>query len=225
MVILLFGPPGCGKGTQSPLITNLLGIPSISTGEMLRAEVNAGTALGKIASGLLAEGKLVSDDMVNQMLVNRIDQEDCKDGFQLDGYPRTVTQAKYLDERLDERGLDAPFVFYFTAKDSVLIERITSRRQCPTCGRIYNILFKPPVKRGICDFDGTPLERRKDDKAEVVKERLLAYKQLTAPVVDHYKSGRLYHLNADRPPAEIFRDIENVLRPTVKVLTRVPVKA
>ena len=211
MVILLFGPPGCGKGTQSPLISNLLNIPSISTGEMLRAEVNAGTALGKTVADILAAGQLVSDELVNEILVSRISRPDCQNGFQLDGYPRTVAQARFLEDLLERRGFPPPVVFYFTAKDSVLIERITSRRQCPACGRIYNILFKPPIRPGLCDVDGTPLIRRKDDTAEVVKQRLIAYNQQTRPVIDHYKSGDFHTLNADRPPAEIFREIEVIL--------------
>jgi adenylate kinase len=215
LVILLFGPPGCGKGTQSPLITELTGIPSISTGEMLRAEVSGGTALGKIAADILASGGLVGDELVNQMLVNRISQPDCKNGFQLDGYPRTVAQAEFLDQVLADAELDGPTVLYFSARDSVLIERITSRRQCPKCGRIYNLLFKPPKQENTCDVDGTALIRRKDDTAEVVKQRLEAYNEMTKPVIEHYKaSGAAFHtINAERPPAEVFRDVEAILRP------------
>jgi adenylate kinase len=224
LVILLFGPPGCGKGTQSPLITDLLKIPAISTGEMLRGEVNAASPLGKIVADILAQGGLVSDELVNQMLVNRVAKPDTKSGFQLDGYPRTVAQAQFLDEVLQDSGIARPVVLYFTAKDSVLIERITSRRQCPTCGKIYNLLFKPPKKANSCDADGTQLIRRKDDTVEVVTQRLEEYNKNTKPVIDYYKnSGVEFHsINADRPPAEIFREVESILRPYVRVQSPEP---
>jgi adenylate kinase len=211
LVIILFGPPGCGKGTQSPLISKLLGIPSISTGDMLRAEVNAGTALGRMVADIMASGSLVHDDLVSQVLVSRVEQPDCRHGFLLDGYPRTLHQAEFLDQLLERKGLGSPTVLYFNAKHSVLVERLTARRQCPTCGRIYNILFKPPLKPGICDVDGTPLIRRPDDKAEVVKQRLVAYNQQTKPVIDYYKDGDFHNINADRPPAEITREVERIV--------------
>jgi adenylate kinase len=166
-----------------------------------------------MVADILASGGLVGDELVNQMLVNRIAKPDCNNGFQLDGYPRTIAQAEFLDQVLADKGLGKPVVLYFTAKPSVLIERITSRRQCPTCGKIYNTLFKPPIKPGICDVDGTPLIRRQDDTAKVVKQRLEAYNTLTKPVIDHYRSGDFHILNADRPPAEIFREVEGILRP------------
>ncbi|MGH9632910.1 MAG: adenylate kinase family protein, partial [Bryobacteraceae bacterium] len=208
MVILLFGPPGSGKGTQSPLITKLLKIPAISTGEMLRAESEAGTALGQTAARLVAEGRLVGDEIVNEMLVKRLSQPDCERGFLLDGYPRTVPQAQFLDDWVCERGLQSPTVIHLATPTSVLIERISARRQCPVCGTIYNLLFKPPKKPGVCDLDGTPLVRRKDDTVEVVSARLKQYEDLTAPVIAHY-SNRDYHaLNGNRPPAEIYREVE-----------------
>jgi adenylate kinase len=212
LVILLFGPPGAGKGTMSPMITRLLKVPAISTGEMLRAEVDSGTPLGKQAAEVLAAGQLVSDEIVNRMLINRLSQPDCKDGFLLDGYPRTVPQAVFLDRQLDEMGYPPPTVFHLATPKSVLIERIASRRQCPKCGRIYNILFKPPLKRGVCDDDGEKLVRRQDDTVEVVKARLDAYEKQTAPIMVHYANGDYHSVPANRPPAEIFRDIESILR-------------
>ena len=211
MVILLFGPPGCGKGTMSPLITGLLKVPAISTGEMLRGEVEAGTPLGQEASAILAAGQLVSDPIVNQMLINRISREDCRNGFLLDGYPRTLPQAIFLDKQLALMGFPQPTVFHLATPKSVLIERIASRRQCPKCGRIYNLLFKPPLRPGICDDDGTKLVRRQDDTVEVVKARLEAYERQTAPIMVHYAGGAYYSIPANRPPAEIYRDIETVL--------------
>ena len=211
-MILLFGPPGCGKGTQSPLISRLLQIPAISTGEMLRAEVEAETPLGQQAQSILAAGQLVSDEIVNQMLVSRITKPDCRNGFLLDGYPRTLPQAEFLDAQLAQLGFPQPTVFHLATPQSVLIERISSRRQCPQCGRIYNLLFKPPVKPGVCDVDGTKLVRRSDDNVDVVRARLQAYEKSTAPIMVHYAGGDYHSIAANRPPAEIFRDIEAVLR-------------
>lgn len=223
MVILLFGPPGCGKGTQSPLISKLLGIPAISTGEILRSEVNAGTPLGKAVADILASGGLVSDELVNRLLMSRIEKPDCGNGFVLDGYPRTVEQAKFLDSLLERKGFSRPTVLSFHAKDSVLIERLTSRRQCPACGRIYNLLFQPPLKPNLCDVDNMPLARRKDDTPEVVKQRLVAYEQLTRPVIDYYRDADFQAISADRPSTEVFRDIEAILRARVPWNTPVEV--
>ena len=215
MVILLFGPPGSGKGTQSPRITALLNVPAISTGEMLRAECDAGTPLGKIASAVLAKGHLVTDELVNQMLISRLDKPDCDNGFLLDGYPRTVPQAVFLAEYLDKRGFCPPTVIHLATPISVLVERISARRQCPKCGRIYNLLFQPPKKTGVCDLDGTQLIRRADDTVEVVRERLNSYEQLTAPIIAHYAGSGYHPIPANRPPAEIFRDIEAILKPRI----------
>ncbi|MBI3280841.1 MAG: nucleoside monophosphate kinase [Acidobacteria bacterium] len=220
MVILLFGPPGCGKGTQSPHIANLLNIPAISTGEMLRAEVEAGSPLGKAAAGILASGQLVSDDIVSQMLVRRLSEPDCGDGFLLDGYPRTVPQAEFLDAYLRKHGFAPATVLFLTAPDYVLIERIGSRRQCPRCGAIYNILFKPPARPGHCDRDGTALVKRKDDVAEAVKQRLRAYQTQTQLVLEHYRNGDFHTVRADRPPAEVLRDIMVVLEPRMAAVAR-----
>jgi adenylate kinase len=215
-VVLLFGPPGSGKGTQSPLISRLLQIPAISTGEMLRAEVETGTPLGKQAQAILAAGQLVGDEIVNEMLVSRIKQEDCKRGFLLDGYPRTLPQAKFLDRKLAELGFSPPVIFHLATPQSVLIERISSRRQCPQCGRIYNLLFKPPLKKGVCDVDGTALVRRSDDHVDVVRARLESYERLTIPIILHYASGDYHSIAANRPPGEIFRDIEAILTPRLQ---------
>jgi adenylate kinase len=183
---------------------------------MLRAEVDAGTPLGTQAQAILAGGQLVSDEIVNEMLVSRISQPDCRNGFLLDGYPRTLPQAVYLDKQLAKLGFPAPTIFHLATPKSVLIERISSRRQCPVCGRIYNLLFKPPQKRGVCDADGTKLVRRQDDTVEVVRARLEAYERQTAPIMVHYAGGDYHSIPANRPPAEIFREIEAVLAPRIR---------
>jgi adenylate kinase len=186
---------------------------------MLRAEIKAGTPLGQQASELISAGRLVSDDMVNAMLVNRLNRPDTANGFLLDGYPRTVPQAIFLDRLLEEKGLPKPVIFSLSTPDSVIVERISARRQCPKCGRIYNLLFQPPKKRGRCDDDGTPLIRRKDDTPEVVRERLEEYARLTSPVIQYYANADYHHLSANRPPREVFRDIEEILRPRMNGAT------
>lgn len=211
MVILLFGPPSCGKGTQAPLISSLLRIPAISTGEMLRGECESKTDLGLHVQAILSSGLLVSDDLVNQVLDSRLRKPDCEGGFLLDGYPRTVPQAQYLDRLLERLGHPSPTVLSLTVGHEVLVRRACARRQCPKCHRIYNILFQPPRQEGICDADRTPLIRRADDSEEIVRQRLLTYDKVTAPVISYY-AGRDYHeIPADRSPNEIFRDIESLL--------------
>ena len=211
MVLLLFGPPGSGKGTQSRLITNWLHIPAISTGEMLRREIETGTELGKLAKDVMATGGLVVDGLVNRMLLERISQPDCRDGFLLDGYPRTVRQAEFLDSALAGRGLPAALVLHLDVPFPLLIERMTARRQCAQCGRTYNLLSNPPRKPGVCDVDGTPLMARTDDVESVFRERLRTYDELTRPVLTHYR-GRGYHrIDGDRPPNVVFEEIVSIL--------------
>jgi adenylate kinase len=180
---------------------------------MLRAEVDAGSPLGLEVKSTLAAGNLVSDELVNDIVVSRISKPDCKNGFLLDGYPRTLSQAKFLDKQLAGMGYPPPVVFHLATPKSVLIERISSRRQCPTCGRIYNLLFKPPKKAGVCDADGTLLIRRADDSVEVVSARLEAYEKLTSPIIVHYAGGDYHSIPANRPPSEIFREIQAILEP------------
>ena len=215
MVLLLFGPPGSGKGTQSRLITNWLGIPAISTGDMLRGEIQAGTALGDAARSIMANGGLVGDDLVNKMLAQRVAQPDCDRGFLLDGYPRTVQQAEYFDRLVAQRGLPKPIILHLDVPMDALIGRMTSRRQCPKCGRIYNLLHQPPKKAGVCDDDGTPLVTRKDDQEDVVKERIRTYDELTRPVLAHYQDRNYYQIRGDRSPSYIFEEITGILEPLV----------
>ena len=212
MVILLFGPPGSGKGTQATRIAERFGIPAISTGDMFRAELQAGTPLGLAARSIMASGGLVGDDIVNGMVVNRIGQPDCRGGFLLDGYPRTVPQAEFLDNLLKGNGFPPATVVHLDVPAAVLIPRLTARRQCPKCKTIYNLLHHPPARDGVCDLDGTALIQREDDREEVVRERLKAYETATGPVTDHYAvSGRYHRVDGSLPPAEVFRKIESLL--------------
>jgi adenylate kinase len=213
VVLLLFGPPGSGKGTQSRLIANWLGIPAISTGDMLRAEIQAGTALGEAARSIMASGGLVGDDLVNEMLANRVSQPDSSKGFLLDGYPRTVEQAEFLDRLLEQRQCSKPFILHLDVPMDALVGRLTSRRQCPTCGRIYNLLHQPPKTSGFCDDDGTGLLTRKDDQEEVVKERLRTYDAVSRPVLAHYQDSNYYQIRGDRSPGYIFEEITGILEP------------
>jgi len=211
VVLLLFGPPGSGKGTQSRLITDWLGIPAISTGDMLRAEIQAGTELGRAAQSIMTSGGLVGDDLVNKMLSNRVAQPDCASGFLLDGYPRTLEQAEFLDGLLCERRLKKPVILHLDVPLDALLGRLTSRRQCPACGRIYNLLHQPPMTPGICDVEGAALITRKDDREDVVKERLRTYDAISRPVVAHYQDGNYHQIRGDRSPSYIFEEITGIL--------------
>jgi adenylate kinase len=216
VVLLLFGPPGSGKGTQSRLITNWLKIPGISTGDMLRAEIQAGTELGRTAQSVMAGGGLVGDDLVNKMLVSRVSQPDARGGFLLDGYPRTIEQAEFLDRMLEEHRLPKPVILHLDVPLDALVGRLTSRRQCPCCGTIYNLLHQPPKKPGLCDLDGTPLITRKDDEEDVVTERLKTYVALSRPVLAHYQDAKNYHqIRGDRSPSYVFEEITGILDPLI----------
>ena len=207
MVILLFGPPGCGKGTQAEFISKRLGIPAISTGEVFRAECKAGTELGKMACSVFSKGGLVADDVVNTIIARRISRPDCAAGFLLDGYPRTLSQAEFLDRTLGQAAmsihLDVPF--------PTIVERITARRQCPRCSHIYNLLFQPPKTEGICDFDGTALTTRDDDREEVIWQRLRAYEEMTGPMIAHYAKSAYYKIDGTATPHDVSSRIERIL--------------
>lgn len=212
MIILMFGPPGCGKGTQACEIVGLTKITAISTGDILRSEMKAGTELGRKAQDIMDAGGLVGDGLVNDMLVARIAKPDCKDGFLLDGYPRTVEQARFLDQILAGHRFPSPIVFHLDVPEDVVVGRITARRQCPICHRIYNALYQPPRVAGICDFDGGVLFTRKDDTEETVRERLRAYNLLTDPVIGHYRGGNYHRIDGTQSPDAVFQEIEAVLQ-------------
>jgi adenylate kinase len=212
MTILLFGPPGGGKGTQAAVITQTLGIPSISTGEIFRAELKAGTPLGNAAKEIMAKGGLVGDDIVNAMVSGRLRQPDCRGGLLLDGYPRTIAQAQFLDGLLKELGYPEPTIICLDVPDEVLVTRLTARRQCPSCGRIYNLLSHPPAREGVCDVEGAALAQREDDKEEVIRARLKAYAESTGPLVTFYSNRDFHRVDGDRPPGQIRAEIEALLK-------------
>jgi adenylate kinase len=208
MILLLFGPPGCGKGTQATSLAERFQIPAISTGEMLRAEVKAGTELGKTAAAIMTAGGLLGDDIVNAIVASRISKDDCRNGFLLDGYPRTVPQAKIFTDLLAERKLEAPVVIHMAVPDETLVSRLTSRRQCQKCLRIYNLLFQAPKVAGKCDDDGADLLTRADDNETTVRERLEAYKKLTGPILDFYGSKVVRTVDGSQKPADVAKAID-----------------
>jgi adenylate kinase len=190
-----------------------LGIPAISTGDMLREEIKAGSDLGNAAKAIMSSGGLVGDDLVNRMLAQRVSSPDSAHGFLLDGYPRTVEQAEFLDRLLTERKFETPIVLHLDVPMDALVGRLTSRRQCPQCRRIYNLLQMPPRTPGVCDDDGTPLITRKDDSEDVVTERIRTYDAVTRPVLAYYQDRKYHQIRGDRSPEYIFEIITGILEP------------
>jgi adenylate kinase len=208
--ILLLGAPGAGKGTQAKDLAAKWGIPQISTGDLLRYNRDHGTPLGLKAKQIMDEGKLVPDDLVNEMVAERLKQPDTANGYILDGYPRTLGQAKWLDEHV---GADAGVLPVIAVSIQVgyneLLRRITGRRNCPVCGTIYNIYLQPPKVDEKCDLDGTPLVRRSDDTEEVFRERMRTYDSQTAPVVEHYRAqGRFEAVDGSKPVNAVAAEVE-----------------
>jgi adenylate kinase len=192
MRLILLGPPGAGKGTQAAWIKDRYRIPQLSTGEMLREAVAKGTELGREAKSVMEAGRLVPDELVNRIVAERIDEPDCANGFILDGFPRTVPQAEALDRMLAERGLGLDAVVEIRVDNEALVERIAGRFSCAKCGAGYHDSFKPTQAPGVCDVCGsTEFVRRKDDNAETVKSRLVAYEAQTAPLLPFYQGKGL----------------------------------
>ena len=197
MNLLLLGPPGAGKGTQAQRLMARYDIPQLSTGEMLRAAVAEGSDLGKQAKTIMEAGNLVPDDLMIKLISARIGQDDCANGFILDGFPRTSAQATALDAMLGERGLNLDKVISITVDEEALVERIVGRFSCANCGAGYHYTFQKPKSEGICDqCGGSEFTRRKDDNRETVKSRLKTYHEQTAPILPHYAAdGRLVEVD------------------------------
>jgi len=203
MRLILLGPPGAGKGTQAAWIKDTYGIPQLSTGEMLREAVAKGTAVGREAKSVMEAGQLVSDEIINRIVAERIDEPDCANGFILDGFPRTIPQAEALDRMLAERGLKLDAVVEIRVDNEALIQRIAGRFSCATCGAGYHDTFKPTKVAGVCDECGsTEFVRRKDDNAETVKSRLVAYEAQTAPLLPFYGAKGLVRTVDGMAPIE-----------------------
>ncbi|TAL00796.1 MAG: adenylate kinase [Rhodospirillaceae bacterium] len=211
--LILMGPPGGGKGTQAKRIQERHGVPQLSTGDMLRAAVAAGSDLGREAKAVMEAGKLVSDQLIVAMIAERITNADCAKGFILDGFPRTVPQAEALDKLLKSKGLKLDAVIEVQVPDERLIERITGRFTCAKCGEGYHDLFKKPKKAGVCDVcGGTVFNRRADDNVETVKSRLTTYHDQTAPLLPYYeRQGLLRVVDGDRDMDVITADLEAIL--------------
>lgn len=190
MNVILLGPPGAGKGTQAKLLQETRGILQLSTGDMLRAEVAAGSELGQQAKEVMDAGQLVSDEILIGMISNRIDQDDCSDGFILDGFPRTTPQAEALDIMLDDKGLKIDHVVELAVDDEAMVKRITGRFTCVKCGAGYHEEYQKPAKDGICDkCGGNEFSRRADDNETTVRSRLSAYHEQTAPIIAYYREN------------------------------------
>jgi len=219
--MLFMRAPGSGKGTQAKAIMAAWGIPQISTGDLLRDHRARGTALGAQATQLMDSGRLVPDNLVNQMVAERVAQPDTARGYILDGYPRTLAQAEWLDQRLRDQQPDAhrlaaagpssglPLIAVsIQVSYTQLLRRITGRRNCPTCQRIYNVYLQPPKFDTVCDVEGTPLVQRADDVEAVFHERMRTYAALTAPVVEHYRaSSRFVEVDGEQPADEVMAGI------------------
>ncbi len=214
LALVLFGSPGSGKGTQSKLLMQYLGIPQISTGDMLRDHIRRGDEVGKAISGRMHAGLLVPDELVNKLVAERLAEADSRSGFILDGYPRTRQQAEVLVKLLEKLGMEE-VVIHLVVDYNVICARLTQRRQCPKCGTLYNSASRPSRVPGICDLDGETLEIREDDRESVVRERLDAYERQTRPLIEYFRETgrRLYEIEAsyDKPPV-VFEKITKLLQ-------------
>lgn len=191
MNLILLGPPGAGKGTQATRIIEKYNVPHISTGDIFRENIKNNTPLGQKAQEYMNKGELVPDQLVVDIALDRLSKDDCKNGFLLDGFPRTVFQADALDKFLKDQGKGIDLVINIEVEDKMLIERLDARRVCPTCAATYNVIGMPPKKEGICDKCNDTLIQRKDDKKETVGNRIKVYHEQTSPLIDYYKEKGL----------------------------------
>ena len=213
MYILLMGPPGAGKGTQAEKLIREYGIPQISTGDMFRAAVKSGTALGKEAKSYMDKGALVPDSVTVGIVKERLAQDDCKKGWTLDGFPRTTAQASALDAILHDLGIQLTAVLDFNVNRDDLVKRVSGRLVCRQCGASFHKEFRPPKQEGVCDNCGGELYQRADDNEVTVRERLAVYDTSTKPLIDYYKvSGRYYEINGDQSMDKVFADVQAALK-------------
>jgi adenylate kinase len=210
-IVVLLGGPGVGKGTQARMLQEKFNWPQISTGDILRQMAKSDTPLGHEIRQTQAAGKLVSDEILADVVRARTSEEDCKGGYILDGYPRTLKQAEQLEQLAKEQNRDVVKVSLDVDHD-LLLKRLTGRRTCSTCGEIYNVHFKPPRQEGVCDIDQGTLTQRADDRPEAIEKRLEEYHQKTADVVDHYtKKKELISVDGSKEPEEVFKDLSRAV--------------
>lgn len=206
-IIVIIGAPGAGKGTQSRMLSEKYGYPQISTGAILREMARADTPLGRKIKETMAAGQLVSDEILAEVIRARTSQPDCGVSYILDGYPRTLDQARMLEELASKQGKQIRLARVVVSEEA-LFKRLTGRRECPTCGEIYNVYFRPPKVDEVCDLDGAALTRRSDDNPESVSKRFEEYKRSTAPLIDYYRqSGRLIEIDGEQPVNEVFEQL------------------
>lgn len=212
MKIIMLGAPGAGKGTQAKKIADKYGIPHISTGDIFRANIKGGTELGMKAKSYMDQGQLVPDDVTIGMLLDRISEADCANGYVLDGFPRTIPQAESLTKALDGRGEKMDYAIDVDVPDEAIVNRMAGRRACLACGATYHIVYNAPKTEGVCDVCGEKLVLRDDDKPETVQKRLTVYHDQTQPLIEYYhKAGILVTVDGTKDLNEVFADIVNVL--------------
>ncbi len=212
MKIIMLGAPGAGKGTQAKMIAEKYGLPHISTGDIFRANIKNGTELGKEAKEYMDKGLLVPDELTVRLLLDRVAQDDCKNGYVLDGFPRTIPQAEVLDEKLSELGEKVDYAINVDVPDENIVNRMSGRRACLNCGATYHIVSIPPKKEGICDVCASALVLRDDDRPETVQNRLKVYHEQTQPLIDFYeKKGVLRSVDGTFPMEEVFTAITKIL--------------
>lgn len=212
MKIIMLGVPGAGKGTQAQMIAEKFNIPHISTGDIFRANIKNGTELGKKAKEFMDKGQLVPDELTVELLLDRVAKEDCKDGYVLDGFPRTIPQADVLTNELDKLGDHVDYAINVDVPDENIVRRMSGRRACLKCGATYHIEHIPPKQEGICDKCGSELVQRDDDKPETVNNRLSVYHEQTQPLIDYYtKAGILKTVDGTKDMNDVFNAIVDIL--------------
>lgn len=212
-VIIFLGPPGSGKGTQAARLSAELGIPAISTGDMLRRECQSGSSLGRSVKSVLDSGQLVSDDLINQVVASRLGQRDCEQGCILDGYPRTISQARFLDRLLKKLHLPKPVIFDFEIDCEQVVARLSRRRQCAACGRTFTVAANAQGQDAFCDQDGTKLVQRSDDDPATVRARLKLYQQNAGELVHYYAAQNYHRIGATGRPEDISAALLRALEP------------